>query len=527
MDTRSEPQEPEEADLPASSGQQVRFGSSRSGRSGADAGEPEEDRPRSFRSAREGRHTTSTPTSSNREQRLKEGLEEVSGIRGTRLPTPAPRREVSPGRSSSQRMYPSPTESSDDEYDSYTNAARGRRAEGRSSSPKPRKSDDWRGWNKWDRPDRRREDSPEEKEPLGPRRTASARSGRQRSSSREKGYVDSQRDVNEGTINVLRSMHAKLMTMKGQTGKNSGYPYFDGTLKEYPKFRRRWHTFQNQYHNVTPQRELVYLFRENCLEKKVADRLRCEETMAGCWRVLDPFYSRPTQFAQDLMSEITATKRIQYSEYERLFKYYALLCANITEAKKANLMEALLTQANIALMEHPLPAREVEEWRGRQARYAPRYHADAFVEFVEDREEWALKNIAYSTAPSSNSSANANSGTRRSYERKEAKVMAVKAVGKGEPHFPPPKKWSPDHPWGRPCIVDECREEHAPTSCALFKSKTPEDWQSSDEGSYVYSASDTWTRRGVGPWARWTTVVSEGVQGLTMRCCMTSFRTRK
>jgi hypothetical protein len=48
-------------------------------------------------------------------------------------------------------------------------------------------------------------------------------------------------------------------------------------------------------------------------------------------------------------------------------------------------MEALLMQANIALMEQPLPAREEEEWRGGQAKYAPRNHADAFVEFVEDR----------------------------------------------------------------------------------------------------------------------------------------------
>jgi hypothetical protein len=45
-------------------------------------------------------------------------------------------------------------------------------------------------------------------------------------------------------------MHAKLMTLQGQTGKNSGYPYFDGTLKEYPKFRRRWHTFQDLYHKA-------------------------------------------------------------------------------------------------------------------------------------------------------------------------------------------------------------------------------------------------------------------------------------
>ncbi len=86
-----------------------------------------------------------------------------------------------------------------------------------------------------------------------------------------------------------------------------------------------------------------------------------------------------------------------------------------------------------------------------------------------------MKNVAYSTAPSSHNSSNSNQGGRKSYEKKEAKVMAVKAVGKGEPHFPPPKRWSPDHPWGRPCIVYECREEHAPTSCTLFKNKAPED----------------------------------------------------
>ncbi len=62
--------------------------------------------------------------------------------------------------------------------------------------------------------------------------------------------------------------------------------------------------------------------------------------------MLDPFYSRPTQYAQDLMSEITATRKIQHSEYEKLFEYYALIRGNITEARKANLMEALLTQAN-------------------------------------------------------------------------------------------------------------------------------------------------------------------------------------
>jgi hypothetical protein len=125
LEARAEPRDQGEAEPPTSGTQLVRFGSLRSERNDAGAGEPEENRPRSSRSTREGRHNTSTPTGSDREQRLKEGLEEVSGIRGARLPTPAPRREVSPRRSSSRRMYPSPTESSDDEYDSYAKAGRG------------------------------------------------------------------------------------------------------------------------------------------------------------------------------------------------------------------------------------------------------------------------------------------------------------------------------------------------------------------------------------------------------------------
>jgi hypothetical protein len=58
------------------------------------------------------------------------------------------------------------------------------------------------------------------------------------------------------------------MTMRGRTGKNNGYHFFYGTFKSYPKFRRRWHTFQGIYYNLTPQRELKQQFRDNCMEKK-------------------------------------------------------------------------------------------------------------------------------------------------------------------------------------------------------------------------------------------------------------------
>jgi hypothetical protein len=72
-DTRMEPQSRREADNPAEKAMLVRFGSLRLERNDAGAGEPEEDRPRSSKGTREGRHATSTPTGSDREQRLKGG----------------------------------------------------------------------------------------------------------------------------------------------------------------------------------------------------------------------------------------------------------------------------------------------------------------------------------------------------------------------------------------------------------------------------------------------------------------------
>ncbi len=30
------------------------------------------------------------------------------------------------------------------------------------------------------------------------------------------------------------------------------------------------------------------------------------------------------------------------------------------------------------------------------------------------------------------------------------------------------------HPWGRPCLVEECKEKLTPTACTLFKNKCPE-----------------------------------------------------
>jgi hypothetical protein len=40
------------------------------------------------------------------------------------------------------------------------------------------------------------------------------------------------------------------------------------------------------------ERELTNLLRENCLGKRVANKVRRKETMAACWKMLDTFYNR-------------------------------------------------------------------------------------------------------------------------------------------------------------------------------------------------------------------------------------------
>ncbi len=77
---------------------------------------------------------------------------------------------------------------------------------------------------------------------------------------------------------------------------------------------------------------------------------------------------------------------------------------------------------------------EVELWRERQSRFAMDNHAKAFMEFEGIREDWALQSIAYITTASGSTPTLAPAGGRKSFEKKEAKVMAVKATkGDGLP----------------------------------------------------------------------------------------------
>ena len=75
----------------------------------------------------------------------------------------------------------------------------------------------------------------------------------------------------------MNAIANQVIRASGKSVKNGGWPYFDGTFKEYPSFKRKFRTYQANYHQATPQRELVQMFRENCLPDKIASSIKKAE----------------------------------------------------------------------------------------------------------------------------------------------------------------------------------------------------------------------------------------------------------
>ena len=48
----------------------------------------------------------------------------------------------------------------------------------------------------------------------------------------------------------MNAIANQVIRASGKSVKNGGWPYFDGTFKEYPSFRRKFRTYQANYHQA-------------------------------------------------------------------------------------------------------------------------------------------------------------------------------------------------------------------------------------------------------------------------------------
>ena len=79
---------------------------------------------------------------------------------------------------------------------------------------------------------------------------------------------DAQPDpVLQGMVDCLTSISNQMWRMSEGSGKNGGWPRFNGIYKDYPAFRRKWNSYEKHHHQLTPQMELVQMFERIALAR--------------------------------------------------------------------------------------------------------------------------------------------------------------------------------------------------------------------------------------------------------------------
>jgi hypothetical protein len=172
----------------------------------------------------------------------------------------------------------------------------------------------------------------------------------------------------QGMTNAMNAIAKQVIRNSGRSGRNAGWPYFDGTFRDYPAFKRKFESFQMNYHRGTPTQELFQQFREMCLLEKLAAKIKSAQTMENAWIRLDAWFGDKSLFIKDLMQDIRSVTPIKDGDDERLMDYYVTLQAHIAEARNTDALDMLLIPANVELMVLPLTTWEKRIWRETQGR---------------------------------------------------------------------------------------------------------------------------------------------------------------
>jgi hypothetical protein len=72
----------------------------------------------------------------------------------------------------------------------------------------------------------------------------------------------------QGMTNAMNAIANQVIRNSGRSGRNAGWPYLDGTFRDYPAFKRKLESFQMNYHRGTSSRELFQQFPEMSLPEK-------------------------------------------------------------------------------------------------------------------------------------------------------------------------------------------------------------------------------------------------------------------
>ncbi len=147
--------------------------------------------------------------------------------------------------------------------------------------------------------------------------------------------------------NAMNAIANQVIRNSGRSGRNAGCPYLDGTFRDYPAFKRKFESFQLNYHRGTPSWELFQQFREMCLPEKLSAKIKSAENMKNAWVWLDAWFGDKSLFIKDLIQDIRSVTPIKEGDDESLMNYYVTLQVHIAEARNADALDMLLIPANV------------------------------------------------------------------------------------------------------------------------------------------------------------------------------------
>ncbi len=289
----------------------------------------------------------------------------------------------------------------------------------------------------------------------------------------------------QGMTNAMNAIANQVIRNSGRSRRNAGWPYFDGTFRDYPAFKRKFESFQMTYHRGTPTRELFQQFREMCLLEKLSTKIKSANTMENAWIRLEAWFGDKSLFIKDLMQDIKGVALIKEGDDECMMDYYVMLQAHIEEARSAGALDMLLIPANVEVMVLLLTTWEKRVWREAQGRLPAEDRSWYMDVFVNERLRYAINMVATSerhvlpkatpyhrTQRSPSSEGRGGRYSRPGSFGRNARVMAVtesRSADQKKVRFPPPKNWDPEAKW-----TQECGEKHAPGKCDAFKKLSPQ-----------------------------------------------------
>jgi hypothetical protein len=85
--------------------------------------------------------------------------------------------------------------------------------------------------------------------------------------------------VLQGIVDCLTTISGQMLRLSSRSGKNGGWPWFDGTYREYPAFKRRWQDYEKNHLSLTTQQDRVQLLQEKCMSKEIGNYIKAKGSM--------------------------------------------------------------------------------------------------------------------------------------------------------------------------------------------------------------------------------------------------------